>query len=72
VVEIRVLGPTFFQLDDVRSPDMGGDGLISLLDLVDWQLAFVGQGPIYMGDLDCDSFIALSDLVVWREHFVAP
>jgi hypothetical protein len=70
-VEIRVLGVVLATLDSVTSPDQDGDGLVALNDLQTWQTAFVGQSPLYQGDLDFDGEIALGDLVRWQSHFVA-
>jgi len=72
VVDIRVQGLSFKTLDDVRSPDEDGDGLVALGDLAVYQQAFVNQTPIFEGDLDCDGNIALSDLVLFQNHFTAP
>ncbi len=72
VVLIRINAQIFAWLDDVRSPDEDGDGLVALSDLQAWQVAFMTQAPIYQGDLDCDGNIALSDLSRWQKHFVAP
>jgi hypothetical protein len=58
-------------LDEIRSPENSGDGLVALSDLVNWQMAFVQQSPRHVGDLDCDLAIALSDLVRWQRHFMA-
>lgn len=73
VVQIRVGGQAFATLDAVHSTDMGGDGLVALSDLSDWQQAFVNQTPEHIGNCDCDAGgnIALSDLSWWQKHFVA-
>lgn len=72
IVELRVFGVTFKQIDSVSSPDQNGDGLVALSDLQVWQQAFVQQTPLYQGDLDFDDVIALSDLALWQAHFTAP
>jgi len=72
IAAIRVNAQYFYTLDDVRSPDGDGDTFVALSDLQAWQVAFVNQTPVHVGDLDCDTFIALSDLSLWQKHFVAP
>lgn len=70
VAEVRVQGLVFKTLDAVHSPDIDGDRQIAVNDLVEWQDAFVHQGPLWIGDLDGDGEIALSDLLFFQVHFV--
>ncbi len=57
----------------VRSPDVNGDGQVSLADLSLFQGAFVSGGPPYVGDLLLDDDTpALGDLSLYQNHFTAP
>jgi hypothetical protein len=76
-VEVWILGVLFHAIPaadpgGVRSPDIDGDGLISLSDTVHFQVGFASGGPPWIGDLALpfDDLIGLDDLVWAQQHFV--
>lgn len=77
-VDVRVLNVLFHTIPaadpgGVRSPDLNGDGLIALVDLVQWAQCFVAGGPPGCCDLAMpfDDICSLEDLRWVQRHFTA-
>lgn len=56
----------------LRSPDIDGDGSVQLLDLAQFQPAFVTGGPAWVADYDFSTTVGLNDLAIFQAHFTAP
>jgi hypothetical protein len=73
VLEDPLAGCTAYCYDVlVRSPDINGDGVVALIDLSNFSLAFPPNAYNTRADMDCNLIINIQDLARFAFHFGPP
>ena len=61
--------PTLSPSCPQQTPDINGDGAITIADFEVWRQEFSGERTTKTTDLNCDGKVSLADFELWRQAF---